>query len=88
MKKLILLALALVLSCLVLCGCGGLRGETPMQTQMPTMDLMPEISPVLTPDMDDGLVTDRDGLIEDREPGVSAAPSMRPSASPAVSAMP
>ena len=87
MKKLILLALALVLSCLVLCGC-GLRDETPLRTPMPTMDLVPAISPVQTPDVDDGLVTDRDGLIEDREPGVSAAPSMRPSASPAVSAMP
>ena len=87
MKRLILLALALVMSCLVLCGC-GLRDETPLRTPMPTMDLVPEISPVQTPDVDDGLVKDRDGIIEDREPGTSAAPSIRPSASPAVTAKP
>ena len=88
MKRLLLIAFALALSCLVLAACGGLRNDTPVQSPAATMDLIPEISPVLTPDVDDGVVKDRDGIIEDREPGVSAAPSARPSESPKVSAKP
>lgn len=88
MKRLLLLAFALVLSCLVLSACGGLRDDTPVQTPAATMDMIPEISPVLTPDPEDGAVKDRDGIIEEREPGVSAAPSARPSESPRVSAKP
>ena len=88
MKRLILLALALVFACLALCGCGGIRNDMSAQKPSVTMDLIPEPSPVITPDLDDGVVTDRDGVIEEREPGASAAPTLRPSASPTVSAKP
>lgn len=88
MKRTIVIVCALAMLCAVLCGCGSYRDERPVQTPVATMDLIPEVSPVLTPDMDDGIVKDEDGIIENREPGVSAAPSARPSASPAVSAKP
>ncbi len=88
MKQLLLIAFALVFSCVLLCACGGVRGAAPTQHPEASMDLIPEPSPVITPDAADGAVTDRDGIIEDREPGASAAPSARPSASPAVSAKP
>lgn len=90
MKRAIIFVCVLTLVCTVLCGCGSFRDRQPMQTPAATADLIPEVSPMLTPDMNDGVVKDEDGLIEDNEPTGTAAPSasQRPSASPAVTAKP
>ena len=88
MKRTICFACVFAVLCALLCGCGSFREEMPVHTPAATMDLMPEISPVLTPDAQDGLVTDRDGVIGDRDPAATLAPSAAPSASPAVSADP
>ena len=59
-KRMIGGILAAVL-CLALSGCGSYRtDEDTVIASMP---------PVLTPDADDGVVTDRDGVIEDRDTG-------------------
>lgn len=68
-----LFACVFAVLCALLCGCGSFRDELPVHTPAATMDLLPEISPVLTPDMQDGLVTDRDGVIGDRDPAATPA---------------
>ena len=90
MKRAIIFVCVLTLVCTVLCGCGSFRDRQPMQTPAATMDLIPGASPVLTPSVDDGVVKDENGVIEDNEPTGTAAPSasQRPSASPAVTAKP
>ena len=84
------LLLIAALCAAALCGCGSLRDDRPTQAPAATSDLVPEISPMLTPDMNDGIVKDEDGMIEDNEPIGTAVPSAspKPSASPAVTAKP
>lgn len=62
-KRMISGILAAVL-CLALSGCGSYRTDEDM--------VIPSMPPVLTPDADDGVVTDRDGVIEDRDTGRSS----------------
>ena len=88
MKRFLFLVCALALLCTVLGGCGIRGDKTPMETPAATMDLLPDLSPVPTPDVDNGVVTDHDGVIESREPVITAAPTASPSASPAASARP
>ena len=90
MKRMIIFVCVLTLVCTVLCGCGSLRDGQPMQTPAATTDLIPEVSPMLTPDMNVGIVKDEDGMIEDNEPLGTALPSTspKPSASPSVTAKP
>ncbi len=90
MKRAIILVCVLATICAALCGCGSLRDDRPTQAPAATSDLVPEISPMLTPDMNDGIVKDEDGMIEDNEPIGTAVPSAspKPSASPAVTAKP
>lgn len=90
MKRAIIFVCVLTMICTVLCGCGDYRNGRPMQTPAATMDLVPEASPMLTPNVNDGIVKDQDGVIEENEPTGTAAPSAspRPSASPAVTAKP
>ena len=88
MKRTIIFVCVFALFCTVLSGCGSFRGDAPLRTPMPTMDLVPEISPVLTPDVNDGVVTDQDGVIGDRDPAASASPSASPAASPTPSSSP
>ena len=90
MKKVMILVCVLALARSALCGCGSIRDNEPMQTPAATMGMIPEISPVITPDMNDGVVKDQDGLIEDNEAVGTAVPkaSPKPSASPAVTAKP
>ncbi len=59
MRKLI--ASAMALSCLLLCACGTMYADTDPRTDatMPIESMMPNT--------EDGVVTDRDGVIEDRE---------------------
>ena len=90
MKRAIIFVCVLTMICTALCGCGDMRGDQPVQTPVATMDLVPETSPVLTPDVNDGIVKDQDGVIEDNEPTGTAVPSAspRPSAGPAVTVKP
>lgn len=59
MRKLI--ASAMALSCLLLSACGMMYADTDpgIDTPMPMESMMPNT--------EDGVVTDRDGVIEDRE---------------------
>ena len=90
MKRAIILVCVLAIICAALCGCGSLRDDRPTQAPAATAELIPEVSPMLTPDMNDGIVKDEDGMIEDNEPIGTAVPSTspKPSASPAVTAKP
>ena len=61
MKKRLLCMFLAALFCLALCGCGearrdGGRGDG-------AMDILPEVSPMISPDANDGRVTDGDGVI-------------------------
>ena len=59
MKK--LLASAMALSCLLLCACGAMTADNGVgyETPMPMESMMPDPA--------DGVVKDRDGVIEDKE---------------------
>ena len=61
MKKNLLCILFAVLLCLALCGCGSYR--TDHGTVNGDMDLLPDVTPMVSPDTNDGVVTDRDGII-------------------------
>lgn len=62
-KRMISVILAALL-CMALSGCGSYRTDEDM--------VIPSMPPVLTPDADDGVVTDRNGIIEDRDTGRTA----------------
>lgn len=81
-KKIICLACAVLLS-LSFCACGQDRSGTRPSNGM---EILPETSPMISPDPSDGVVRDQDGIIGNGD-GAVASPdvSMRPdvSASPA-----
>lgn len=82
MKKKSIMIVFILLFCLSLCACGMDR-----QTGRPAdgMDILPETSPMVSPDWNDGNVTDKDGIIGDRDtaaPSASPMPSMTASPSP------
>lgn len=67
MKHKILCLLLAALLCLALCGCGSYGtqdGRRPGE-----MEILPDTSPLIDPDMDDGVVHDHDGIIEDHDTG-------------------
>ena len=73
MKKTLVLALAAASLCLALCGCGDYRVEPDNSVKEPDIvstpsPMLPEISPMITPDVNDGVVKDTDGEIEYIEP--------------------
>ena len=76
-KKLFCMILALVL-CAALCACGTMREDR--GTQNNDMDILPDVSPMISPDVDDGIVTDGDGTIGNGSHGAdsSASPSAMP----------
>lgn len=79
-KKLICLFFALLLS-FSLCACG----ENRMDGSRPSngMEILPESSPMVSPDGIDGIVRDQDGFISDGDTGSgTVSPSPAPSASP------
>lgn len=74
MKKTLALALAAVSLSLALCGCGDYRTEPDNAGREPEIvatpsPVLPEISPMITPDVNDGIVKDKDGEIEDHDTG-------------------
>lgn len=92
MKRSILFVCVFALLCAVLCGCGDYRGDdattvTPMPTPVVTVEPVPEASPMITLNPNDGAVKDTDGVIGNQS-GADASPSPSPSAGPSVSAKP
>ena len=82
MKKTLVLALAAASLCLALCGCGDYRVEPDNSVKEP--DIVSTPSPMITPDVNDGVVKDTDGEIEDHDTGSSTGSNMtnKPAASP------
>lgn len=64
MNKRIISGILTAILCTALSGCGSYQTDEDM--------ILPSMPPVLTPDSDDGVVTDRDGFIEDRDTGSTA----------------
>lgn len=78
MKKNLCLIFAFLL-CLSFCACGMDRG-----TDRPGggTDILPDVSPMVSPDVSDGRVQDGDGFIGNGEGGAGATASPMPSGSP------
>ena len=75
MKRTLLCALLTVCVCLSLCGCGAMDNridnpviETPLLPTV-TPDLLPTPDVIETPDVNNGIVRDEDGEIEDGDTG-------------------
>lgn len=76
MKKNLCLIFALLL-CLALCACGMDRSEGRPGSGM---DILPDVTPMVSPDLNDGSVQDGDGIIGNGEGGAGATASPMPSA--------
>ena len=68
MRKTIVLMLCAAMLCVCLCGCGSRdQGNNDLVIGTPVVpEMTPMVSPIITPDMDDGYVDDTDGLIEEK----------------------
>ena len=81
MKKRFFCILLVVLLCAALCACGSDRMYD--NNRKDDMDILPDTSPMLSPDPNDGKVTDQDGIIGNghsggtgnRTGGVTVSPS-------------
>ncbi len=86
MKTKSICILLVLLFCLSLCACGmDKAGNTRPSSGM---DILPETSPMISPDRSDGVVTDKDGVIGNADagvPGASPTPAASPSPSPSQS---
>lgn len=69
MRKTIVLMLCAAMLCVCLCGCGNRdQGNNDMVIGTPVVpEMTPMVSPIITPDVEDGYVDDRDGIIEDKD---------------------
>ncbi len=76
MKKNLTLIFALIL-CLSLCACGMDRSDGRPGSGM---DILPDVTPMVSPDLNDGSVQDGDGIIGNGEGGAGATASPMPSA--------
>ena len=83
MKRSLCCICAVMLICALLCGCGSMRmNDRDAGTESPAMpsEIVPEMSPIISPGVENGITGDTDGIIERRDnPG--AAPSASPSPS-------
>lgn len=97
MRKTIVYTLCAAMLGALLCGCGyRSQGQDDMAVGTPAVpEMTPMISPVPTPDPEDGVVGDRDGIIEEGDAvrggtasgdGKTARPAVSPS--PAVTGKP
>ena len=68
MKKSFAYLAAILLLLLCLSGCGNSNMDNTIGVS-PVPTAMPSASPYVSPDVDDGVVNDRDGIIEDRDTG-------------------
>jgi len=73
MKKKILCVMMALLLCASLCACGDMRQDS--ATRNDDMDILPDVSPMISPDRQDGEVTDGDGFIGNGENGTSPSPA-------------
>jgi hypothetical protein len=61
MKNKIIFILIAAFLCMALCGCGMDRtGNRPGTNDR---DVLPDVTPMISPDVDDGVVNDHDGII-------------------------
>ena len=69
MKRRIVYSLCAAMLCAVLCGCGNQgRGQDDMVVGTPIVpETTPLVTPMITPDPEDGYVEDEDGFIEEKE---------------------
>ena len=75
MRKTIVYMLCAAMLCVCLCGCGNQdqgqsqgQGQNDMAIGTPVVpDMTPMVSPIVTPDLEDGHVDDTDGIIEDKD---------------------
>ena len=68
MKKSFAYLAAVLLLLLCLSGCGNSNMDNTIEVS-PVPTAMPSASPYVSPDVNDGVVNDRDGIIEDRDTG-------------------
>lgn len=68
MKKSFAYLAAILLLLLCLSGCGNSNMDNTIGVS-PVPTAMPSASPYVSPDVNDGVVNDRDGIIEDRDTG-------------------
>ena len=80
MKKSISSILIVAMLSFALCGCGSYRNDGNVGRND---EILPDLNPMVTPDIDDGVVDDRDGRIEENE-GTEENDSIMPSAEPTV----
>lgn len=90
-KSIINIAFTLALSAL-LCGCGADRTvDGTVGDATVSASPMPTVTPMVTPNVDNGIVGDKDGVIDDTD-GAAASPAVTDDAaklpSPNVSTMP
>ncbi len=67
MRKTIVFTLCTAMLCAVLCGCGNQRQDDMAVSTPAVPESTPMVSPMVTPDPRDGIVDDRDGVIEEDE---------------------
>ena len=79
MKKNLCLIFALLL-CLALCACGMDRNDGRPGSGV---DILPDVTPMVSPDLNDGRVQDGDGFIGNGEGGAGSTASPMPSATAA-----
>lgn len=85
MKKKILCVMFALLLCASLCACGSMRADRGSQTS--DLDILPGTTPMISPDRQDGMVTDGDGIIGNGGES-SASPMPVPSTNPGSSPSP
>lgn len=71
MKKSFSYVMIAAMLCLALCGCGNQNsGRDDMVVGTPVVpEMTPLVTPMPTPDVEDGIVEDKDGMIEDNDNG-------------------
>ena len=77
MKRSIAYVLISVMLCLALCGCANRNpGYDDSVVGTPLIpDVSPIVSPMVTPDIEDGIVEDDDGMIEEKDTGREQKPA-------------
>lgn len=67
MKKFVALIASFLLLGSMLCGCSCNDGKVDSTKATPSPIMTPDISPIPTPDMENGVVEDENGKLEDKE---------------------
>ena len=67
MKKIIALITSFLLLGSMLCGCGCTDGKVDVIEASPSPVMTSDISPIPTPDMENGMIEDEDGKLDNQE---------------------